>query len=331
MSTILRIVLVSATVAFFIVVGGGMVTAGSAAAQNYPAKPIRLIVPSAPGGNPDISGRLLASELSLLMGQQVVVENRPGASGIVGFETLASAAPDGYTFGMITFVFATNPSMFSKLPYDSSKDFQPIVLHSTGPNILTVSPSLPIRTVKELIEQARAKPAALSFGSSGIGSSMHLSMELLKVTTGTNLVHVAYKGIQQAISDVIGGQIHIVCDNVGSILPHVNSGRVRALGVTSLKRVPVVPEVPTIDEAGLPGFEITPWGGYSFPARVPRDMFMRMNTEINKVLLLPSVSKGIAEQGGTARGGTPEQFADFLRKETEKWGNVIRAAGVRPQ
>jgi tripartite-type tricarboxylate transporter receptor subunit TctC len=321
---------VKAILAIFIA-AGSMVSAGATAAHNYPTKPLRIIVPSASGGGPDISARQVASELSLQLGQQVVVDNRPGASGIIGYEMMARAAPDGYTFGFIGIPFVTNPSMYSKLPYDSTRDLQPIMLFASSANILAVSPSLPIRSVKELIEQARAKPGALSFGSAGNGSGQHLSMELLKVVTGINIVHVPYKGIQQAITDVIGGQIHIVCDNISSLLPHVRSGRMRALGVTTMKRSPVVPEAPTLDESGIPGFEITGANGYSFPARTPRELVLRLNAELNKALLSPSMLKAIADRGSAPIGGTPEQFAEHLRRETEKWAKVIKAAGIKPQ
>jgi tripartite-type tricarboxylate transporter receptor subunit TctC len=315
----------------FLVPAGSILNAGATVAQNYPTKPIRIIVPSASGGTPDIAARNLANELSLQLGRQVVVDNRPGASGIIGLEMLARAAPDGYTFGFIPFGFATNPGLFSKLPYDSARDFQPLILFGSSPQVLAVTPSLPIRSVKELIEQARAKPGTLSFGSSGVGSGQHLAMELLKVMTDTNMVHVSYKGIQQAITDIIGGQIQLVVDNLSSILPHVRSGRVRALAVATLKRSPVVPDLPTIDEAGIAGFEITTWAGYSLPARTPRDLVLRLNAEINKALLSPSVSKAMTEDGRIPIGGTPEQFAEHLRKETEKWAKVIKAAGIKPQ
>ena len=265
---------IKGTLAFFIVAGSMVAacpsaaqTAATGSGQAYPTKPIRIIMPFASGGASDISARNLANELGLQLGQQVVVDNRPGASGIIGYEMLARAAPDGYTLGYITSGFTTNPSVFSKLPYDSTRDFQPLILFSSSPHLLAVTPSLPIRSVKELIEQARAKPGTLSFGSSGIGAGSHLAIELLKVMTNTNMVHVPYKGIQQAITDVIGGQIQLVCDNIPSILPHVRSGRVRALAVATLKRSPVVPELPTIDEAGIPGYELTTWGGYALPAR----------------------------------------------------------------
>ncbi len=297
----------------------------------YPSKPIRLIVPSAAGGAPDIGARSLASELGKQMGQQVVVDNRPGASAIIGLEMIARAAPDGYTFGYISNAVATNPGLYLKLPYDFAKDFQPVIHATSGLNLLAVTPSLPVRTVRELIELARARPGVLSYGSSGIGTSPHLAMELLKSMTGTHLVHISYKGAQQAITDVIGGQIPIVCEVISTILPHVRGGRVRALGVTSLTRLPLAPELPTLDEAGLPGFEITNWSGYALPARVPRDIVLRLNAEINQAQLSPFGSKAIVDRGATIVGGTPEQFAEHVRRETQKFGKLIKSAGIKPQ
>jgi tripartite-type tricarboxylate transporter receptor subunit TctC len=298
---------------------------------DYPRRPLRIIVPFAAGGAADISTRSLANELSLQLGQQTVVDNRPGASGILGYEMLARAAPDGYTFGNLTSVFAVVPSLYSKLPYDSARDFQSIVLYTSDASLLTVTPLLPIHSVKDLIELARAKPGFLSYGSPGIGTSHHLSMELLKIATATNIVHVSYKGVQQAVTDVIGGQIHTMCDTLSSILPHVRSGRVRALGITSLKRSPLVPEMATLDESGIPGYEITAWGGYALPARAPRDLVLRLNAEINKGLLSSSVSKAMAARGSNPIGSTPEQFTEHLKRETAKWAGVIKVAGIQPQ
>lgn len=298
---------------------------------SYPLRPLRLIVPSAPGGSPDINARELANELTKQMGQQVVVENRPGASGILGYEALARATPDGYTFAYISNFIATNPSLYSKLSYDFARDFQPVIFYFRGLNLLTVSPSLAVRSVKELIDHARANPGKLSFGSSGIGATPHLSMELFKSMTDTAIVHVPYKGTQQAVTDVIGGQIDILCDNMGSLLPLVRSGRLRGLAVTSLKRSAAIPELPTLDEAGLPGYELTGWSGMAVPAGVPRAIVVRLNAEINKAVLSPSVVKGMASRGGIGVGGTPEEFAEHVRKETERLGKLIKAVGIKPQ
>lgn len=306
-------------------------TAAPAAEPNYPSRPIRIIVASASGGAPDISARNLINELAPLLRQQLVVDNRPGASGIIGYEMLARAAPDGYTIGYIGSNIVTLPSLYLKLPFDIVKDFQPVILYASNANLLAVTPSLPVRSVKELIELARAKPGALSYGSPTVGGSSHLAMELLKSMTGTNIVNVGYKGSQQAITDVISGQIQVICDVIAPILPHVKSGRVRGLGVTTLKRFELLPDLPTIDEAGIPGFEITNWGGYSFPARTPRDAVSRVNAEINKAMLAPSVAKSIFERGSVAIGGTAEQFAQHIARETGKWSKLMAAAGVKPQ
>jgi len=304
---------------------------GIACSQAYPSRPLRLIVPSAPGGSPDINARELANELTKQMGQQVVVENRAGASGILGYEALARATPDGYTFAYISNFIATNPSMYSKLPYEFARDFRPVIFYFRGYNVLTVSPSLAVRSVKELIDHARANPGKLTFGSSGIGATPHLSMELFKTMTETAIVHVPYKGTQQAVTDIISGQIDILCDNLASMLPFVRSGRVRGLAVTSLKRSAAIPELPTLDESGLPGYELSGWSGMAVPAGVPRAIVLRLNAEINTALLSPSVSKGIASRGGIGVGGTPEEFAEHVQKETERLGKLIKAVGIKPQ
>jgi len=303
---------------------------GLAAAQNFPVKPIRIVTTEA-GSGTDFGARMVAQCISGRLGQQVVVENRGGASGILGYEALQRATPDGYTFAYISNFIATNPSLYAKLAYDFFRDFQPVIFYFKGLNVLSVSPSLPVRTVKELIDHARANPGRLSFGSSGIGATPHLAMELFKTMTDTAIVHVPYKGTQQAITDLIGGQIDILCDNMGPMLPQVQAGRVRGLAVTSLKRSAAIPELPTLDESGLPGYEITGWSGMAVPAGVPRDIILKLNAEINTALLSPTISKGIPSRGGTGMGGTPEEFGDYVKKETEKLGKLIRAVGIKPQ
>jgi tripartite-type tricarboxylate transporter receptor subunit TctC len=296
---------------------------------DYPVKSIRLIVPSAAGASPDISARLMSSELSRQMGQQVVVDNRAGAAGIIAFEMIARAAPDGYTFGHTNSSFVTNPSMYSKLPYDTVRDFQPIVQGTFSTDLLAVTPPLPVRSVRELIEHAKANPDKLSYGSVSGAAAGALEMELFKLMTGTRIVRVTYKGTQQAIADVVSGQIHLMFDNLPSILPHVKAGRVRALGVTSLKRSLIVPDLPTLDEAGLPGFERVAWGGYLAPSRMPREIVMRLNTEINQALNSPAIREKIAGVGSVVVGGTPEQFTKLIRSEIDKWGKVIRLLGMK--
>lgn len=300
-------------------------------AQSYPTKPIRLIVPFGPGGSPDITSRYVMTELSRQIGQQVVVDNRVGASGIIGTELIARAAPDGYTLGLLTFPFGTSPSLFAKLPYDSVKDFQPVVSMLVGVNLLAVSPSLPVRSVKELIEHARKNPDKLTYAGIGGGATNTLGMELFKMMSGTRLMLVSYKALQQAYPDVAAGRVDVICENLPAILPHVKEGRVRGIAVTAKKRSFVIPDLPTVDEAGVPGFEIVGWSGYAFPARVPRDLVMKLNAEINKALNSQFVQDRFAAVGYTPAGGTPEQFTEFIRAETAKWAKVIKAAGINPQ
>ena len=308
-----------------------LLAVSAAFAQPYPSKPIRLVVPSAPGGTPDIQARIIANELGKQMGQTVVVDNRGGASGIIGYEVIAKAPADGYTLGYSAFTHITNPLTFSKLPYDPAKDFQPITRGVAGTNILTVNPSLPVRSVRELVELARAQPNKLSYGGPGGGASQQLSLELLKSMTGAKITQVYYKAIAQAITDTIGGQIPIVCDNAASIIPHVQSGRLRGIGVTGLKRIPAVPDIPTIAEAGFPGYEMAPSSGYMFPARVPREIVMRMNAELTKALRTPAFADKVIPAGSAIVPGTPEQFAEHIRRESEKWGAVIKAAGIKAE
>lgn len=317
--------LISLTTAAF-----ALLVPATTCAQDYPVRPIRMILPSAPGGLPDIQARLMANELGKQLGQTVIVDNRPGGSFIIGFELMAKATPDGYTVGYASFPIATNPSMFARLPYDFERDFRPIMHQVSALNILAVSPSLPIASVQELIAHARANPDKLSYGISGFGASNHLSIELIKMMTGTRIVAVSYKAIQQAITDATTGQIHVVCDNMGSILPHVKAGRMRGLGVTSPRRSPAMPDLPTVAEQGLPGYEIMPWSGYVVPKQTPTAIVKRLNAEFNKTLFSPEVSARLAAIGSTPVGGTPEQFAEHVRKETAKWAKVIRFAGIKP-
>lgn len=299
--------------------------------QPYPSKPITLIVPSASGGQPDILTRLVANELGKQMGKQVVVDNRPGASGIIGFQALARAAPDGYTFGWAVFAIMTNPSLFAKLPYDAARDFQPVIQSHLSTNVLMVTPSLPVKSVQDLIDYARAHPDKLSYGSAGAGTSPHLTMELFKIMTGTRIVQIPYKGPMQIVNDAISGEIQIAVTNLGPSLQYVRSGKLRALGVTTLKRSPVVPELPTLAEAGIPGYEMAGSAGYIVPSRVPRDIVMRLNAEINKALQSQTVTEKYAAMGLMIVGGTPEHFAEHIRSETAKWGKVIKTAGIKPQ
>ena len=295
----------------------------------YPERPIRMIVPSGAGGQPDTNSRLVAAELGKQIGQQVVVDNRPGASSTIGFEAMARAQPDGYTIGYGAFPLATNPSLLAKLPYDVNKDFRMVILTNISPNVIAITPALPVNSVAELIAYAKGHPDQLLFGSTGSGSTMNLSMELFKLMTGTRMVNVPYKGMQQVITEIIGGRLQLMSDNVTSVLPHVTAGRLRALGVTGPRRIPLAPDIPTVAEAGVPGYEITAWGGYVAPAGTPGPIVARLNTELNKVIASPAIRERWVALGIEPVGGTPERFAEHVRTETAKWTDVIKRAGIK--
>lgn len=297
--------------------------------QPYPNRPIRLIVPSAPGGAPDIGARMFAQEISRQVGQQLVVDNRAGASGSIGFELVAKAPPDGYTIGVGTFPLAINPSMLPKLRYDAMRDLQMVIHTATTPNLLVVLPAVPVKSVEELIAHAKKVPGKLLYSSGGNGTSLHLAMEMLMSMTGAQLVHVPYKGVDQATMAVIGGEAQVMFHNIAPILPHVRGGRVRALAVTTLKRVSSVPDLPTVAESGVPGFEIAPWGGIIAPAGIPRAVLHRLNAEFNIALKSNTVQDTYRNAGVEPQGGTPEQFTEHVRKETEKWGGLIRRLGIK--
>jgi len=311
--------------------GAALLVPAAGGALDFPNRPLRLILPSAPGGLPDIQARLMANELSKQIGQTVIVENRAGGSTLIGFEAMAKATPDGYSVGYATFPVATNPHMHARLPYDFDRDLRAVMHQVSALNILAVSPSLPVKSVQELVAHAKANPGKLSYGVSAWGASNHLSIELMKMMTGIEIVAVPYKAIQQAIADATTGQIHVVCDNMGSILPHVKAGRMRGLGVTSPKRSPAMPDLPTVAEQGLPGYEIMPWSGYVVPKRTSGEIVKRLNAEFNKALFSPTVTERMAAMGSIPVGGTPEEFAEHVHREIAKWGKVIRAAGIKPQ
>ncbi len=295
----------------------------------YPERPIRMIVPSAAGGQPDTNSRLVAAALGKQIGQQVVVDNRPGASSAIGFEAVAKSQPDGYTIGYGGFPLATNASLLARVPYDVNKDFQMVILTNISPNIIAITPALPVNSISELIAYAKRNPDQLMFGSSGSGSTMHLSMELLKLTTGTRIAHVPYKGMQQVITEIIGGRLHLISDNVTSVLPHVTSGRLRALGVTGTRRIPLAPDIPTVAEAGVPGYAITAWGGYMAPAGTPGPVVAKLNAELNKAIASPAIRERWLALGIEPVGGTPERFAAHVKTETAKWADVIRRAEIK--
>lgn len=297
--------------------------------QPYPSRPIRLIVPSAPGGSPDISSRMLAPEIARQMGKQLVVDNRSGAGGVIGYEMVAKAPPDGYTIGYATFALSTVPSLLTNLRYDAMRDLQMVMHLTSTPNVLAVFPGLPVKSVEDLLAHARKNPATLHFGSGGSGTSLHLAGALLMSMTGVNLVHVPYKGVDQAVVATIGGESQLIIHNSAPMLPHVKAGRVRGLAVTTLKRVPTLPDLPTVAEAGVPGYEIAPWGGIMAPKGIPKDILARLNKEFNIALKTKIVQDTYTAAGVEAMGGSPEQFTEFLRKETDKWGSLIKKLGLK--
>jgi tripartite-type tricarboxylate transporter receptor subunit TctC len=308
-----------------------LVSSGTfAAAQTYPDRPIRLIAPFAAGGPSDIMARLVSQKLNESMGQPVVVDNRAGAGGAVGCEIAARAAPDGYTLLLgSSGNLSVNPSLYKKLPYDPVKDFQPITQLEAGPQVLVVHPAVAAESVQELIALAKAKPHALNFASGGTGTGNHLASELFKATAGIDIVHVPYKGTGQALTDLVGGQVQMMMSSLLPAMPQVKAGRLRALAVTSAKRTPVLPDLPTIAESGMPGFETTSWHGILVPARTPKTIAARLHDELVKMLAQPDVRARFTSEGIDAIGNTPQEFAAYIRSETVKYAKVIQQAGIK--
>ncbi len=299
------------------------------AQQNWPARTVRIIVPYAAGGNTDFTARSMAVKFTELWGQQVIVDNRPGGATNIGSEIAAKAAPDGYTLFMGGASNAVNMSLFAKPPYDTLRDFAPVVLCVQGANVFAVHPSVPAKSLKELIALAKARPGQLNFASSGLGSSNQMAGELLKVTAGINIVHVPYKGNAPAIVDGLAGNVEIVISGVPAMVPHIQSGRLRAIGISSLERFPAVPDVPTFHESGLKGFESSTWFGLMAPIKVPREVVTKVNADGNKVLAMNDIRSRFIGEGIMPRGGTPEAFTQYIRDEIAKYANVIKKAGVQ--
>ena len=298
--------------------------------QAYPGKSIRLIVPFPAGGGVDSVARITFQRLSELLGQQVVIDNRGGSGGVIAAEIAARAAPDGYTlFFGTTATQAITPHYYRKLAYDPVKDFAPVNLLAGAGYLLVVHPALPAATVKELVALARAKPGTLNYSSAGNGSTLHLTMELFRSMAGIDLVHVPYKGAAPALADLLSGQIQLTFNPASVVLPHIRSGRVRALGISSAKRSPLAPGVPTIAEAGVRGYESSGWYGVLAPAHTPQAIISRLNRELNHALADKDVKERYSTTGVEAIGTTPEQFAGFIRSEYAKWGKVVRATGVK--
>jgi tripartite-type tricarboxylate transporter receptor subunit TctC len=298
--------------------------------SNYPARPVRIIVPQSPGASTDITARVVAQKLTEALGQTFVVDNRVGAAGLIGSEIVARAAPDGYTLMVIASSFTINPSLRKSLPYDTLRDFTPVAQLSKFPNMLAAHPGMPAKSLQDVIAMAKAKPGEINYASAGAGTGTHMSMEQLKQMTGINLVHIPYKGGGPAAIAVIGGQVPLIIGTTVGLLPHVRSGRLKAIAVTSAKRAEAAPEVPTFSET-VPGYEHEPWNGMFAPAKMPRLVLAKLNAAVARVLHAPDVQKSFASEGATAVGDTPEQFAAIVRSETAKWAKVIKAAGIQPE
>ena len=301
-----------------------------AGAQAYPTKPVRLIVAFAPGTTSDIIGRMLAEKLTQQMGQPFVVENRTGAGGTIAADQVAKSAPDGYTLLMSTAALPVSAHVYPDLKYDTVKDFASVTVISHSPLLLAANLNFPPKNVQELVQYAKANPGKVSFGSAGVGTSHHLTGEKLKLDTGIDMLHVPYKGSGPAHIDLMGGQIQLMFDNIVALIPHVKAGKVRALAVSSAKRHPLLPEVPSIQEDGVKEFETVAWFGIVAPAATPKQILARLNAETVKAIKLPDVNKRLLDAGSTIIGNSPEEADKFLRDEVDKWGKVVRAAGVKP-
>jgi tripartite-type tricarboxylate transporter receptor subunit TctC len=300
------------------------------ALAQYPNKPIRVVVPFPAGGTTDILARAAGQKMSEAWGQPVIIDNRPGAGGNIGAELVAKSPNDGYTLLMGTVgTHAINASLYSKMPYDHVKDFVPIVLVAGVPNVLVVHPSVPVNSVQELIAYGKANPGKLNFASSGSGTSIHLAGELFKVSTGVTMQHVPYKGSAPAVSDLLGGQVQLMFDNLPSALPHIKGGKLKALAVTSASRAPALPDVPTIAEAGVPGFEASSWFGLLAPAGTSRDIVTKVNSEVAKWVASPDAKEKLTAAGANVAGGSPEDFAKHIAAETSKWAKVVKESGAK--
>lgn len=302
---------------------------GGALAQTYPSKPVRMIVAVPPGGPADTLARLVGPRLSEALGQTVVIDNRPGANGIIAYEMAARSTPDGYTFVTVAAGVAINPSLYRSVPYDPIKDFAPITLGITVPNILVVHPSVKAGSVRELVALANATPGKLTFASAGNGTSGHLALELFRQMTGIDVIHVPYKGGGPALADLMGGQVQALFSIALAATPQIKAGRLRALAISSARRSPVAPDLPTVAELGLPGFEVVGWFGWLAPAKTPPAIVEKLHTEIAKVLAMPEVKQRLLSQSTEPVGNSPAQFATFIKSEHAKWGKVIRDANVR--
>ena len=305
-----------------------ILVAGAAIAQQYPTKPIRIVVPFAPGGPNDILARIIGQKLTEAWGQPAIVENRPGGGTIIGTELVAKSPPDGYALLMVSTSHTTNPTLLRKLPYDPLRDLEPVILVASSPNVVIAHPSLPAKSVKELIAVARSRPEQVAYGSGGNGTSTHLAGAMLALMGGVKMIHVPYRGGGPATIDLLGGQTTWMVGTILPSMPHIRSGRLRALAVTGAKRSPALPDVPPVADT-LPGFEASSWYGVSAPGGTPKDVVAKLNQEIARRLNTPDIRERIAGEGTEIVAGSPEEFGSFYRSEIEKWAKVIKAAGIR--
>ena len=305
-----------------------VMSCAAAHAQTYPSRAVRLVVPYVPGGGTDFTARVIAPKLSEALGQQVVVENRPGGGTNIGSDLVAKAVPDGYTLLMAGAANAINMSLYAKLPYDTVRDFAPVSLSVKGANVLLVHPSLPAKNLKELLALARAQPGKLNYASSGMGSANHMAGELLKLVAKVNITHVPYKGNAPALTDLIGGHVEVLISGVPAVIGQIKNGRVRAIAIASLKRFPALPDTPTIDESGLKGFEATTWFGVMAPVKTPREIVNRLNADLARIVAAPDVRDRFIGEGVEPIGGSTDLFAAFVREEIDKYAKVVKSAGL---
>jgi tripartite-type tricarboxylate transporter receptor subunit TctC len=320
--------------AFAGIIATGALAQGAAerTAQAYPARPIHLVVPFPPGGSTDILARALALKLAEGFAQAVIIDNRPGAGGSIGAEAAARAAPDGHTIMMGHLgTLAVNPAIYKNLPYDPVKSFAPVALMAMVPSVLVVNPQVPAHSAAELVAYARANPGKLTYGSAGSGSTSHLTTEYFKLATGTDILHVPYKGIGPMLTDLISGQLSLGINGAPAVMAHVNSGRLRALAVTGAKRLPSLPRIPTLDEAGVKGFDASGWYGIVAPAGTPAEIVLRLNSEIRRIMQTPELRARLDAEGAIPAAGSPQEFGAFIASEIARWGAVLKRAGIEPQ
>ena len=305
--------------------------AGSVSAQTYPTKPVKIVVPSAPGGGTDIVARLLAQSFSKALGQNFIVENKPGAGNLIGIETVARAPADGYTLLFVASPLVLNPILFKKVNYDPIKDFSPISLAATAPNILVVHPSTPATNVKEWVELAHKGQNKLSYASAGVGTSPHMSMELFNAMAGIQTLHIPYKGTTPAVTDLLGGQVNAMFSNALTVMPHIQSGKLRALAVSGNRRLELLPDVPTVMEAGIAQYVSLQWYGLLAPAGTPPAVIQTINREMVKALQSKDIKDKLASEGAEPAGSTPAEFANLIKNDFEKWSKVAKSSGIEPQ